>query len=215
MLRFSVRQAIFVCDNFCTSKNVVMCTCEEAGNPLNKTVWKLFNTTTSCSIALNQTGACNATSGNCTAFPGITAVNDPVMMDGASCLSSTLSITKSNSLEGLQINCMSPNGISYGGIGFSTKPPGQPAVTICRANMTTGFLIAHSSGGIPENYNVTINTGGTTIKDTVSALSNGTATYSFAYNGSGIPTASATAINCAGNATKNASATFPPCKPTA
>ena len=86
------------------------------------------------------------------------------------------------------------------------EPPGQPAVTICRANMTTGF---------PENYNVTINTGGTTIKDTVSALSNGTATYSFAYTGSGIPTASATAINCAGNATKNASATFPPCKPTA
>ena len=113
-------QAIFVCDNFCTSKNVVVCTCEEAGNPLGKTVWKLSNTTTSCIITLNQTGVCNATSGNCAAFPGIIAANDPVMMDGASCLSSTLSIPKSNSLEGLQINCMSPNGISYGGIGFST-----------------------------------------------------------------------------------------------
>ena len=62
-------------------------------------------------------------------------------------------------------------------------PPGPPAVTICRANMTTGFLIAHSSGGIPTSYSVTINSGGRTIKDTVLALSNGTATYSFAYTG--------------------------------
>eukprot|EP00731_Ephydatia_muelleri_P009675 Em0005g261a len=77
--------------------------------------------------------------------------------------------------------------------------------------MTTGFLIAQSSGGIPTSYSVTINTGGRTIKDTVPALSNGTATYSFAYTGSGTPTASATAINCAGNAISNAPLTFPPC----
>ena len=91
-------------------------------------------------------------------------------------------------------------------------PPGPPAVTICRANMTTGFLIAHSSGGIPTSYSVTINSGGRTIKDTVLALSNGTATYSFAYTGFETPTASATAINCAGNATNNASFTFEMCK---
>ena len=91
-------------------------------------------------------------------------------------------------------------------------PPGPPVVTICRANMTTGFLIAHSSGGIPTSYSVTINAGGRTMKDTVLALSNGTATYSFAYTGSDTPTASATAINCAGNATNNASFTFEMCK---
>ena len=111
---------MFKCDNFCTSKNVVMCECEEAGNPFGKTVWKLSNTTTSCSIVLNRTGACNVTSGTCATFPGITAVNDPVMMDGASCFSSILYLNKSNSLEGLQINCMSHDGTLYGGIGFST-----------------------------------------------------------------------------------------------
>ncbi|KAL5494369.1 hypothetical protein EMCRGX_G015690 [Ephydatia muelleri] len=203
-------QPTLMCDNFC-SNNVVTCTCEETENPSNTTVWKLSTSATSCSISLKQTGACNATSGMCATFPGIMAVNDPPLMDGASCLTSTLSIPKTNSLEGLQINCMSPNGISYGGIGFSTAKPLPPTVIICKSTLTTGFLIAHSSGGIPTSYNVTISTGGRTIKDTVPALSNGTATYSFAYTGSDTPTASVTAINCAGNAISNAPLTFPPC----
>ena len=68
------------------------------------------------------------------------------------------------------------------------------------------------AGGIPSSYNVNISTGDSSTTKTLRALSNGTATYNFTYSGSGVPSVSATAINCAGSATSNGTDMFPPCK---
>ena len=135
-----------MCDNFCFINNIVTCTCEDAGNPLNKTVWKLVNSSTSCSITLNQRGACNMTSGSCATIPGIMAVNDPPMMTGAPCDSSMLYITKSSIMEGLQIDCMSPDGTSYGGIGFSTSMLfGHSLIYLCKMSKVVNIVIDTNS----------------------------------------------------------------------
>ena len=114
--------SFFMCDSFCSSISVATCTCGDALNPYNKTVWRITNGTQNvCNMTLNQTAyACNGTSATCPNTPGLWAISEPPLLDSTPCDTSTLYINTTNKyLERIQIECIAPNGISYGSARFS------------------------------------------------------------------------------------------------